>query len=370
MPNEDRSEPSSSEDRRLALFDRGEWIGGRGTWEWSPATKELLWSDNLFRLFGLEPGPLAPSPEAVIAEVHPNDRERVGKVVADMAAGGEVTPVDYRIVRPDGELRHLHATVSLLDDSGGERHLIGSVQDVTSERRGARHLQAHAAVSEVLDRWEAFEPGTEALLSGLAHALDLVFATLWVPGRETLVPRVIWHQPSPALSALAEATRRWRPGRGSPVLGRAWTDRVPIISARPAEGAPPERTMAIRDPGIKALVAVPAVMGTETVAVLGFASSDPIEPTDQLMRALTGIGHEIGYFLAGHRGSLGEPTLTPRGVEILQLAARGRSASEIAEELVLSPATVKRHFEDAYARLGVSDRAAAVAVAMRQGLID
>ncbi len=87
------------------------------------------------------------------------------------------------------------------------------------------------------------------------------------------------------------------------------------------------------------------------------------------MRALTGIGHEIGYFLAQHRGALVEPLLTPREVQVLQLAARAFSAAEIAEELFLSPATVKRHFERAYARLGVSDRAAAVAEAMRQGFI-
>ena len=54
---------------------------------------------------------------------------------------------------------------------------------------------------------------------------------------------------------------------------------------------------------------------------------------------------------------------------MLQLAARALSATAIAAEMQVSPATVKRHFEDAYARLGVSDRAAAVAVAMRQGLI-
>jgi two-component system nitrate/nitrite response regulator NarL len=87
------------------------------------------------------------------------------------------------------------------------------------------------------------------------------------------------------------------------------------------------------------------------------------------LRALNGIGHEIGYFLAQRRGELVAPVLTPREVQVLQLAARAMSATAIAAEMQVSPATVKRHFEDAYARLGVSDRAAAVAVAMRQGLI-
>jgi DNA-binding NarL/FixJ family response regulator len=125
----------------------------------------------------------------------------------------------------------------------------------------------------------------------------------------------------------------------------------------------------MRQAGLDTAVVVPAVMVDETLAVLEFLSADPVEPSDQLMRALTGIGHEIGYFLAQHRGALVEPLLTPREVQVLQLAARAFSAAEIAEELFLSPATVKRHFERAYARLGVSDRAAAVAEAMRQGFI-
>ena len=91
--------------------------------------------------------------------------------------------------------------------------------------------------------------------------------------------------------------------------------------------------------------------------------------TERLLRALNGIGHEIGYFLARRRGELVAPVLTPREMQVLQLAARALSATAIAAEMQVSTATVKRHFEDAYARLGVSDRAAAVAVAMRQGLI-
>jgi DNA-binding CsgD family transcriptional regulator len=61
--------------------------------------------------------------------------------------------------------------------------------------------------------------------------------------------------------------------------------------------------------------------------------------------------------------------LTPREVELLQLAAEGRSGPRIAEELSVSPTTVKTHFENIYAKLGVRDRAAAVAKGMRLGLI-
>jgi two-component system nitrate/nitrite response regulator NarL len=98
-------------------------------------------------------------------------------------------------------------------------------------------------------------------------------------------------------------------------------------------------------------------------------SREEIEPTRRLTRSLSGIGHELGRFLEGRRGELSPKLLTPREVQVLQLAADGSSGRQIAAELCLSPATVKSHFENIYAKLAVSDRAAAVAIGLRQGFI-
>ena len=64
------------------------------------------------------------------------------------------------------------------------------------------------------------------------------------------------------------------------------------------------------------------------------------------------------------------PALSPREREVLALIADGLSAPDIAKQLFLSPATVKTHLQSLYEKLGVSDRAAAVATAMRLGLLE
>jgi two-component system, NarL family, nitrate/nitrite response regulator NarL len=79
----------------------------------------------------------------------------------------------------------------------------------------------------------------------------------------------------------------------------------------------------------------------------------------------TALGHEIHM----NRRSDG-PRLTAREYEVLALAAEGLSASAIGERLFLSPATIKTHLAHVYDKLGVSDRAAAVAEAFRRGLLD
>lgn len=87
--------------------------------------------------------------------------------------------------------------------------------------------------------------------------------------------------------------------------------------------------------------------------------------------AFAPAGWSDGELLADpeHAGAEPAPPLTPRELEVLELAAEGRSAPMIADELVVSAGTVRTHFEHIYAKLGARDRAAAVAKAMRLGLI-
>lgn len=79
----------------------------------------------------------------------------------------------------------------------------------------------------------------------------------------------------------------------------------------------------------------------------------------------TGVAREVRL-----RASDGRPMLSPREQQILRLIAKGHSAPQIGRELHLSTGTVKTHILHLYDKLGVSERAAAVAEAMRQGLLE
>jgi two-component system, NarL family, nitrate/nitrite response regulator NarL len=79
----------------------------------------------------------------------------------------------------------------------------------------------------------------------------------------------------------------------------------------------------------------------------------------------TGVVREIR-----RREMLARPRLTSRELEILALAAQGRSNPQIAGGLHLSAATVKTHLQNVYDKLGVTDRTSAVAVALRRGLLE
>ena len=361
----------SLRDRRFALLTQAEQIAGLGSWEWTPDTGRLLWSDNHFRLFGMEPNAVIPTPEYVLQRVHPGDREDVAGALAEMAAGTfDERALAYRIVCADGRVVALESRVTAsVDEGSGTRRIVGAVQDVTLQRRLERRLAAHLAVTQALDEWISLEQGAQGLLTRLAQAMELAFAALWVPDGSALSVRAMWRLPSPAIDPVVASTRRWNPGLRSGGVGRAFASRRSIIDPEARTAVPAERRAAIDGAGIAGTMLVPAVAANETLAVFELLSFEPVEPTEQLARALDGIGREVGHFLSHRRGELTAPVLTARELEVLQLAALGRRATQIAREMNLSPATIKRHFERAYAALDVRDRAAAVGEAMRRGLI-
>lgn len=357
--------------RRKALLERAERLARIGSWEWTPATDEFVWSDNLFRLFGLQPGEVAPSLEVLAARVHPDDRGKVEHEMESARGGGALPPLDVRVVRPDGTVCHLRATGVVEKRAKDEpRRLVGSVQDVTEQRHAEREMAAHLAVSEALSAWSSLEQGAERLLRDLCTALDYSVGVLWLPQGDVLVARLFFNVAGTRTPEYERATRELRLPKGLGLPGQAWERREPVDAEHLIGEIRFGRDEAAARDGLTCGLAIPAHTGDEVLAVFELCAKDDAELTDRLMQLLTGLGYELGAFLAHRRGELKPPPLTERQLEILQLAARGGSGREIAAQLVISPATVKTHFEHIYAKLGVSDRAAAVAYALREGLIE
>jgi PAS domain S-box-containing protein len=347
------------------LLERAEELAQVGSWEWDLVSDRVLWSANLYRIFGLEPGEITPSVDYVLEQTHIDDRDRVERALERARTRGQIGTLEYRIVRADGVVRHVRASQPAIEpDERAVQKLIGSLQDVTDWRRAERQVAIHMAVSESLGHWETFEHGAIELLGNLARALECLAGVLWVPHGEILAPRALWQSQSLDASEFETGIRGRRLPRGVGFPGAVWQTKAP----RTRSGVRDERTSA---DGVHSLVAIPALYREEVLAVLEFfsppAKSDLTEP---LMASLGGVGLELGEFLSHRRGELTPRKLTPRELEVLHLASQGRTAREIALLLFVSPSTVATHFKHIYAKYDVSDRASAVAKALREGLIE
>jgi PAS domain S-box-containing protein len=367
---ESTGKTSSRSNDQTALLESAERAAQVGSWEWIPETGAVRWSDNHFRLFGLEPGAITPSTALVREMTHPDDRVRLRREVERVAAGASQQRFEYRIIRADGALRHMRSTMVGVEEDGRIRRVLGSIHDITDQRRAESQIAAHVAVSEALADWETFDHGMENLLRQLAVALDCAAGALWVAERDSLSVRSFWRSDTLENGeAFETTTRKLSLGRGKALAGRVWETGAPV-AVQLAEQPGFIRLNEANAAGLRSALAFPVLAGAETLAVLELYSADDAAPSERLMRSLVGIGHELGQFLLRRRGELAGPPLTPRELEVLKLAAGGNSRPQIAELLTISPATVKSHFEHVYAKLGVSDRAAAVGKAVREGLIE
>ncbi len=170
MPQKPGTQPSSRRTRRSAgatsvtnrhdaprgrpdraAFERAEQLAQTGTWEWDLDTDVLVWSDNMFRLLGVEPGSVAPTPEYVIGRVHPDDRDRVEREV-EMARRDRSLPGPvYRTIWPDGTVHVLRAFPAVADEHEDHpRRLVGAVQDVTALRESERRTTESLTLMETL----------------------------------------------------------------------------------------------------------------------------------------------------------------------------------------------------------------------------
>jgi PAS domain S-box-containing protein len=99
------------------------------------------WSAETFRIFGLEPRDRPPDRAELFSLFHPADRARVEAVIDDTERTGHGVDVELRIVRSDGSIRHIHCVCTpLTDDSGQLTEFVGTVIDITEQKRAAQRL--------------------------------------------------------------------------------------------------------------------------------------------------------------------------------------------------------------------------------------
>ena len=114
------------------MVDCAEQLARTGSWEWNLQSDELLWSENMYRLLGVQPGEVTPSPEYVLSRMHPADRDRVARELDGVRRDGRLPNVTYRVVWPDGGVRWLRSFSELTEARDGDSLcIVGAVQDVT-----------------------------------------------------------------------------------------------------------------------------------------------------------------------------------------------------------------------------------------------
>jgi PAS domain S-box-containing protein len=121
-----------------------------GTWIFDFETSEVIWSEGLFKLFGLDPNTVVPTLDLFKSLIHPDDR-LVHASFNEMADDSRIRDRKFRLIRPDGRLLHVHNLAEPHFDRGGRLTLLfGIAIDISATEHFRSGLQAQQQVTEIL----------------------------------------------------------------------------------------------------------------------------------------------------------------------------------------------------------------------------
>ena len=182
--------------RRMEYLVLGQKITRTGSWAWNPATGDLFWSREHFRIFGVCPLRTELSYQVFFGMVHPEERSRVERRFMGAVRAEVDVDLEYRIVCPDGTVKCVHTRGHPVFGPSGElTEYVGTIEDITELRRGEESLSSMQA--ELARATRAITLGQ--LMASIAHEVN---------------------QPLTALIANAGAGLRWLAG-AKPRLGHA-----------------------------------------------------------------------------------------------------------------------------------------------------
>jgi signal transduction histidine kinase/PAS domain-containing protein len=165
--------------RSEALLAQAQRVAHIGSFEWEIASNVVTWSDELYRIYGLEPGQFKGTYEAFLERAHPDDLGRIKSLVFDALRTGAPLVYEHRIVRTDDIVRVLHTRGEVvMGDEGQPIRMVGCCWDVTELRQIMDHLEHARSLLQA-----AIEATADGLLvvdvNGGVTAYNHRFLSMW-----------------------------------------------------------------------------------------------------------------------------------------------------------------------------------------------
>jgi two-component system sensor histidine kinase/response regulator len=263
-------------------------IAHLGSWAWDVSADRVQWSDEMCRIFGVEPG-TSPDFETYLSLLHPDDRAHAGQVLERAAeSGAGEYEFDHRVVRPDGSVRWVRGrgVVDRAPD-GTIARMSGTTQDITDLRKADEHAREATRRLFLLQQM--------AMAANRATSLReaLLVAGAGVPEHTT------W---TGVCAYLYDA-----PG-GEPELldmGGATLGIGPDLAL--AEEARSSGAVAVRSASVLAgthsLVAMPVLLGDEVVCVVELVA-DEAPPDENSHQMMSQIAHQLGVVAERERSAV------------------------------------------------------------------
>src|SRR6266700_2487809 len=323
--------------RSEAYLAQAQKLTRTGSWAWDPRTENVLYcSEEMFRIFGLDPRESLPSRDNFRQQIHPEDRDWVKKRFEESLRERVDTFAEYRVLLPDGTVRHINASGHpVLNEDGKLIEFIGTAADVTERKRLEERLRVQHTVAQILAEAATIEEATPRILRALGECLGWDVGALWRVDREAEALRCVelWHKASIEVPEFERVSREFTfvPGLGLP--GRVWSSLEPeYIPDVVADENFPRGSIAERE-GLHAAFGFPILLGGEVLGVIEFFSREIRQPDQELLNMLAAIGSQIGQFVERKRAEEAFRKAQMQLAHANRVATMGQLTSSIAHEV-------------------------------------
>ncbi|WP_052128620.1 PAS domain S-box protein [Neosynechococcus sphagnicola] len=137
-----------------------------GSWQYDPATQKINWSEELFRIYGLDPSQPEPSYEDYLQLIYPQDLAQLTQMVEQAIITGTPYEIEHRLIHPDGYVRWLLGRGEAeLDDEGRVIKLFGTALDITDRK------EAEIALAQAKEIAEAATRAKSEFLANMSHEI-------------------------------------------------------------------------------------------------------------------------------------------------------------------------------------------------------
>src|SRR6266481_1241776 len=126
--------------RREAYLAEAQSISHTGSFGWRPDSGEIIWSAETYRIFEYDRA-VTPTIDLLVQRVHPEDRADVQSVIERASEGAPDVEHAYRLLLPDGRVKHVRALAHATQDASGRREFVGAVTDITEQRQAEESLR-------------------------------------------------------------------------------------------------------------------------------------------------------------------------------------------------------------------------------------
>jgi PAS domain S-box-containing protein len=184
-------------------LDAAQAIMHVGSWEWDITSGDVMWSDELYRIYGLEPQSRAITLDVFLAALHPDDRARIrGEIEHAIRKGGRFAYRE-RVVRPDGSVRIVDTIGEVVADASGQpTSLLGTCRDVTEETYATRLLAGGRQALEQLASGAPLDQVLETIVLTIEDTMPNVITSILLLDDDKLRHGAAPHLPAAYVHAI------------------------------------------------------------------------------------------------------------------------------------------------------------------------